>query len=66
MSIRFLAEELYRWTRTVEDLEKKMAQLTSPADMAERARLEMELLHAKKELAHIKAVLSAKKEKPLI
>ena len=66
MSIRYLAEELYRWTRTVEDLEKKMAQLTSSADMAERARLERELLKARQEQAHIRAVLSSRKEKPMI
>ena len=62
MSIRYLAEELYRWTRTVEDLEKKIVGLTSTADMQERNRLEMELLNAKKELAHVRSVLDSKKE----
>jgi hypothetical protein len=66
MSVRYLAEELYRWTRKVEDLEKALAVLELDADMQERTRLEMELLQAKKELAHMRAVLEAKKEHPKI
>jgi hypothetical protein len=66
MSVRYLAEELYRWTRKVEDLEKALAALAVDADIQERNRLEMELLRAKKELTHMRAVLDAKKEPPKI
>jgi hypothetical protein len=66
MSIRYLAEELYRWTRHVENLEKALAALEVDADMQERTRLEMELLRARHELAHVRAVLDSKKEPPRI
>ena len=66
MSLRFLASELYRLTREVESLEKALAALDMAADGRERTRLEMELLKARKELAHIRAVLDAKKEPPKI
>jgi ribosomal protein L29 len=66
MSVRYLAEELYRWTRQVEDLEKALAALEVDADMQERTRLEMEVRHARQELAHVRAVLNAKKEPPKI
>jgi hypothetical protein len=66
MSVRYLAEELYRWTRKVEDLEKALAALELDADMQERTRLEMELLRARQELAHMRAVLDSKKEPPRI
>jgi septal ring factor EnvC (AmiA/AmiB activator) len=62
MSLRFLAEELYRLTRKVEDLEKTLAALEVETDIQERNRLEMELLKARKELAHMRAVLDSKKE----
>ena len=65
MSIRYLAEELYRLTRQVEDLEKALADL-GVDDLKERTRLAMELLKAKQELAHMRAVLEAKKEPPRI
>lgn len=66
MSLRFLASELYRLTREVESLEKALAALDITGDSRERTRLEMELLKAKKELAHIRAVLDSKKEPPKI
>jgi hypothetical protein len=66
MSLRFLAQELYRWTRQVEDLERALAILEVDADMEERTRLEMELLRARHELARVRAVLEAKKERPKI
>ena len=66
MSVRFLAEELYRLTHKVEDLEKALAALESAADMQERNRLEMELRRARHELSHMRAVLDSKKEPPMI
>lgn len=64
MTVRYLAEELYRWTRQVEDLEKALAALALEAGGAfqERARLETELLNAKQQQAHFRAVLESKKE----
>jgi hypothetical protein len=66
MSVRYLAEELYRWTRTVEDLEKALAALETEAGQPERVRLETELLQARQELARVRAVLESKKEPPKI
>jgi hypothetical protein len=67
MSVRFLAHELYRLTRQVEDLERALATFGPEATLEkERARLQMELLQAKHELAHVRAVLEAKKEPPKI
>jgi exonuclease VII small subunit len=66
MSVRYLAEELYRWTRTVEDLEKALAALESGTGQAKRARLETELRQARQELARVRAVLESKKEQPKI
>jgi uncharacterized protein YlxW (UPF0749 family) len=66
MSIRYLAEELYRLTHKVEDLEKTLAALTGAAGMEERTRLEAELMKARKELAQVRAVLNSKKEPPKI
>jgi hypothetical protein len=63
MPIRYLAEELYRWTRKVEDLEKSLAAIEPGAPLQERARLERELSQARQEVAHFRAVLEAKKEK---
>jgi len=65
MAVRYLAQELYRWTRRVEELEKALGAL-SPDDFTTRAGVERELLQARKELEHYRAVLAAKKEKPLI
>jgi hypothetical protein len=66
MSVRYLAEELYRWTRTVEDLEKALGALGLDTSQAERARLETELRQARQELARVRAVLESKKEPPKI
>jgi hypothetical protein len=67
MSIRYLAQELYRLTRKVEALEKSLVALGPEAAFKqERTRLEMELLQARRELAHVRAVLEAKKEPPKI
>jgi len=66
MTVRYLAEELYRWTRKVQDLEKALAALEVGADMPERTRLEMELRRARQELAHMRALLDSKKEPPRI
>ena len=64
MSIRYLAVELYRCERQVQDLEKKLAQLGHQAS-PERAGLEAKLFQARKERDHYKALLEAKKEPPL-
>ena len=66
MTIRFLAEELYLWTRKVEELERALAALEAGAPLPERDRLAMELLQAKQEAARFRAVLEAKKEQPRI
>jgi hypothetical protein len=66
MTVRYLAQELYRWTRKVEDLEKALAALEPEASVRERTRLEMELLQARQELAHFRTVLEAKKDRPKI
>ena len=64
MPIRYLAVELYRCERQVQELEKKLAQLGQPSS-SERAGLEAELFQARKERDHYKALLEAKKEPPL-
>ena len=67
MSVRFLAQELYRYTRQVQALEKALAALgTAAASAHERSRLKTELLQAKHDLAHVRTVLDAKKEPPKI
>ena len=66
MTVRYLAEEVYRWTRRVEDLEKALAALEAGGAPQERTKLEMELRRAKQELAHFRAVLESKKERPRI
>ena len=66
MTIRYLAEELYRWTRKVEDLEKALANLEVLGTIEERDRLEAELRRARQEQAHYRAVLESKKERPKI
>lgn len=65
MSIRYLAQELYRLTKKVEELEKRLAALGS-GPSPERGLLEIELLQTKKERDHVRAVLESKKEKPLV
>jgi hypothetical protein len=62
MTIRYLAEELYRWTREVEDLEKTLAAL-SPADALEEwNRVQAALRQARQQQAHFRAVLTSKKD----
>jgi hypothetical protein len=63
MAIRYLAEELYRWTREVEDLEKTLAALEPTALLEERNRLDEALRQAKQQQAHSRAVLESKKER---
>ena len=63
MTIRYLAEELYRWTREVEDLEKTLAALELMGTLDERDRLEGALRQAKHQQAHFRAVLESKKER---
>jgi len=66
MTIRYLAEELYRWTREVEDLEKTLAALELMGTLDERNRLEAALRRAKQQQAHFRAVLESKKERSKI
>ena len=66
MTIRYLAEELYRWTRKVEDLEKTLAALEVGFPLEERDRLETELRQAKQQQAHYRAVLESKKDRTRI
>jgi len=63
MTVRYLAEELYRWTREVEDLEKTLAAMESTVAMEERNRLEGALRQAKHQQAHFRAVLESKKDR---
>ncbi len=65
MSIRYLAEQLYRWTKKVQELERSLAAL-GEGPHPDRARLEAELFQAQKERDHYKSLLEAKKEKPLV
>ena len=62
MTIRYLAEELYRWTREVENLEKTLAALEPMGTLEERNRLDAALRQAKQQQAHFRAVLESKKE----
>jgi hypothetical protein len=61
-TIRFLAQELYRLTRRVEELENAL----KGAPFADRARLEAELRQTRQELEHYRQLLAAKKEKPAV
>jgi len=65
MPIRYLAQELYRLSRRVEELEKTLAALTQTTS-PERSRLEAELLQTRQERDHIRTVLEAKKEKVVV
>lgn len=65
MTIRYLAQELYRLTHRVEELERALA-AWGEGRLEERARLETELLQARKEQQRLRAVLESKKEKPLV
>jgi hypothetical protein len=61
-NIRFLAQELYRLTKKVEDLEKALKQ----ASGEELARLEAELFQARRDREHYHHLLEAKKEKQVV
>jgi hypothetical protein len=65
VTIRYLAQELYRLTKQVEELERRLAALGS-GPSPERGPLEIELLQAKKERDRLREVLESKKEKPLV
>ena len=62
MTIRYLAEELYRWTREVENLQKTLAALELTVALEERNRLEGAIRQAKQQQAHFRAVLESKKD----
>lgn len=62
MTVRYLAVELYRWTREVENLEKTLAALEPTGALEERDRLEAALRQAKHQQAHFRAVLTSKKD----
>jgi hypothetical protein len=63
--IRYLAQELYRLTQKVEELERRLTALgTAPSP--ERGPLEIQFFQAKKERDHLRDVLESKKEKPLV
>ncbi len=67
MSIKYLAQELYRLTRRVEELEKQLQSFRERGEPSpEWSRLEAELAEAVKERDRLRGVLEAKKEKPLI
>ena len=66
MTVRYLAEELYRWTREVEDLQKTLAALEPIGALEERNRLEAALRQAKQQQAHFRAVLTSKKDRTRI
>lgn len=65
MPIRYLAEELYRLTKRVEELEARLAALGS-GPSSERGALEVEILQTKKERDHVRKVLESKKDRPLV
>lgn len=65
MSVRYLAQELYRLTKKVEELEKQLVALQDKPS-PERAALEAELLTTRKERDRVRSVLESKKEKPLV
>jgi hypothetical protein len=65
MPLRYLATELYRLTRKVEELERQMTALgTGPAP--ERGPLEAELFQARKDRDHLREVLESKKDQPIV
>jgi hypothetical protein len=66
MAVRYLAQELYRLTKRVEELEAALAAADESTPMAARQRLETDLLAARSERDRSRARLEAKKEKPLL
>ncbi len=65
MTIRYLAQELYRLTKKVEELEGRLAGLGAGLS-PERGPLEVELFQARKERDHLRHLLESKKDKPLV
>ncbi len=65
MTIRYLAQELYRLTQKVEELERRLAALGA-GPSPERGPLEIELFQTKKERDHLRHLLESKKNKPLV
>jgi hypothetical protein len=63
MTIRYLAEELYRWTREVEDLEKTLAALDATDTLEEWNRVHDALRQAQHQQAHFRAILESKKDR---
>ncbi|MBW1917721.1 MAG: hypothetical protein JRI57_06830 [Deltaproteobacteria bacterium] len=63
MSIRYLAQELYRAEQKVDQLKQALAALGSEPS-PKRVQLEAELFQARKERDHYKTLLEAKKEPP--
>ena len=66
MTVHHLALELYRWMKRLEELEQEQARLGPEAALAERNRLEMELIETRKAVAHYRQLLEAQKEHPKI
>jgi hypothetical protein len=66
VTLRFLAQELYRLSQKVEELEAALKALEDEAPLSERTRLDTELRKTRKEMEQARAVLEAKKEKPLV
>jgi hypothetical protein len=66
MTVRHLAVELYRWLKRLEELEKDRAGLGPETQLAERSRLETELMQARKQVEHYRKLLEAQKEPPKI
>jgi hypothetical protein len=65
VTIRYLAQELYRLTKKVDELEGRLAALGA-GPSPERGPMEIELFQAKKERDHLRQVLESKKDKPLV
>jgi hypothetical protein len=61
-TIRFLAQELYRLTKKVEELEKALQKASSE----ELASLEAELFQTRRDQEHYRSLLAAKKDKPVV
>lgn len=61
-NIRFLAQELYRLTRHLEELERSL----KDAAWEERVRLEAEILKTRRDQEHYRSLLAAKKEKAVV
>ncbi|MGA8572842.1 MAG: hypothetical protein ACLP7A_15685 [Desulfobaccales bacterium] len=62
MTVRHLALELYHWLKRLEELEQAWARLGPEAPLAERQRLETEILQARNSAEHYRTLLQAQKE----